>query len=221
MRIFLAVLLLSVPPATDTTTFEPKDVLTVGAGVSEPIAEFSPSPAYPPEARRERIEGDVLLEAVIRKNGLVGYCKVSRSVDSHLDAAAIEAVNRWRYRPALLKGRPVPVYLTVTVHFALPDAPQPRAASSLLGIWKIRGVREWIVASSSGQAFRCVVVTGGPTLASPGTVTGSQVVWKRHWAPQTLLRTAQQLVATERGTEVVYEATEIPPAESCLPSRFH
>jgi protein TonB len=76
------------------------------------------APAYPPIARAARVEGIVILEAVIGEDGAVRDVRVLRSIPL-LDAAATEAVRQWRFTPTLLNGQPVPVVMTVTVAFRL------------------------------------------------------------------------------------------------------
>jgi protein TonB len=76
-------------------------------------------PSYPEAARKARMEGVVILEAIITANGNVEDVKVLKSMNPLLDAAATRAVQQWRYRPATLNGRAVRVYLTVTVTFNL------------------------------------------------------------------------------------------------------
>ena len=75
-------------------------------------------PVYPPVAQSARVQGIVILEAVIGPNGNVTEVKVLRSVPL-LDEAAITAVKQWQYTPTLLNGVPVPVIMTVTVNFTL------------------------------------------------------------------------------------------------------
>jgi protein TonB len=76
-------------------------------------------PSYPEAARKARMEGVVILEAIITASGSVEEVKVLKSVNPLLDASAFRAVQQWRYRPATLNGRAVRVYLTVTVTFNL------------------------------------------------------------------------------------------------------
>jgi protein TonB len=65
-----------------------------------------------------RVEGTVILEAVIGVDGTVQDVRVLRSIPL-LDASAIEAVHQWRFTPTLLNGEPVAVVMTVTVTFSL------------------------------------------------------------------------------------------------------
>jgi len=85
------------------------------------IEESRVRPDYPELARVARIEGNVVLQAVIRADGTVADLVVLRSTrpNSGFEQAAIEAVRQWRYKPALSGGRPVDVYFTVYVDFML------------------------------------------------------------------------------------------------------
>jgi protein TonB len=69
-------------------------------------------------AQAARVQGVVILEAVIGPNGNVTDVQVLRSVPL-LDDAAVEAVRQWVYTPTLLNGVPVPVIMTVTVNFTM------------------------------------------------------------------------------------------------------
>jgi periplasmic protein TonB len=75
-------------------------------------------PTYPPLARSARIQGQVVLQAVISKQGAIENLKV---LDGHpmLVPAAIEAVRQWRYRPYVLNDEPVEVETQITVNFSL------------------------------------------------------------------------------------------------------
>jgi protein TonB len=75
-------------------------------------------PVYPEVARQARVEGTVILEAVIDTSGRVTQLRVLRSVPL-LDQAALEAVRQWRYTPSTYGGRPVSVLMTITVRFTL------------------------------------------------------------------------------------------------------
>ena len=95
-----------------------QSVLRVGGNIRPPQKIADVAPTYPPIAMASRIEGIVILEAVIAEDGSVRDVRVLRSI-ALLDAAAMEAVRRWRFTPTLLNGQPVPVVMTVTVAFRL------------------------------------------------------------------------------------------------------
>lgn len=79
---------------------------------------YKVQPVYPPLARSARVQGSVVLRAIISRNGTIEDLTV---LSGHplLTGAAIEAVRRWRYRPYMLNGDPVEVETRVTVNFIL------------------------------------------------------------------------------------------------------
>ena len=95
-------------------------LVRVGGAVREPKKIADVRPVYPPIALAARVEGMVILEAVINERGVVERVKVLRSVPL-LDGAAVDAVQKWRYTPTLLNGSPVSVLMTITLHFTLND----------------------------------------------------------------------------------------------------
>lgn len=85
--------------------------------ISAPVALNKVDPAYPPELIRDRVQGTVVLYAVIRANGTVDSVRVLDSVDQRLDQSAISALKRWRFRPGTKQGVPVDVEAVVQVPF--------------------------------------------------------------------------------------------------------
>jgi protein TonB len=118
-----------IPPDVDILIGEPEPPpptgpLLAGVGdVTNPvlIPESKIEPEYPELARVARLEGNVILQAVIHKDGSVGEVEVLRSNRPNMgfEDSAIAAVRQWRYEPALQNGRPVEVYFTVIVEFTL------------------------------------------------------------------------------------------------------
>lgn len=90
----------------------------VGGSVRPPQKIRDAAPVYPAVAAAARVEGMVILEAVIGEDGRVSDVRVLRSTPL-LDQAAIDAVRQWQFTPTLLNGQPVPVVMTVTVNFRL------------------------------------------------------------------------------------------------------
>lgn len=76
-------------------------------------------PVYPEEARKEHVEGIVILEATTDEEGNVARVKVLKSKDPLLNEAAIDAVSQWKYEPFYIKGKPHGLVFTVTVRFKL------------------------------------------------------------------------------------------------------
>ena len=98
----------------------PKPTYRPGGNIRPPAKVRHVPPVYPPIAQQNKIEGTVILEAVIAENGRVRDVRVLRSVPL-LDGAAIDAVRQWHFTPTLLNGEAVPVVMTVTVRFELKD----------------------------------------------------------------------------------------------------
>src|SRR5579863_3076431 len=90
----------------------------VSQGVSAGLLVRKVQPNYPPLARQARIQGQVVLRAVISKDGSIENLSL---VSGHpmLAPAAIEAVKQWKYKPYLLNGEPVEVDTEVLVNFTL------------------------------------------------------------------------------------------------------
>src|SRR5262245_14906137 len=74
------------------------------------------TPIYPVLARQTRIQGVVVLEAIVAKDGSIESLRVV-SGRPLLTQAALDAVRQWRYRPMLLNGEPIEVITTITVNF--------------------------------------------------------------------------------------------------------
>ena len=90
----------------------------VSQGVTQGLLLRKIQPAYPPLARQARIQGSVLLQAEISKEGTIQNLRL---ISGHpmLAPAAIEAVKQWRYKPYILNGEPVEVETQITVNFTL------------------------------------------------------------------------------------------------------
>jgi protein TonB len=91
----------------------------VGGNVSAPTTTFRVDPLYTEIARKARIEGIVIIEAIIDRNGNVTDARVLKPLPMGLDQAAIDAVKRWKFKPGQLNGQPVPVIFNLTVLFRL------------------------------------------------------------------------------------------------------
>lgn len=95
-------------------------VYTVGGGVSAPVPIYQPLPLYTEEARKARIEGIVLLQAIIRKDGTVDSFRVIRGLGYGLDESAINTIaTKWRFKPGMLNGQPVDVLANIEITFRL------------------------------------------------------------------------------------------------------
>lgn len=95
------------------------DPVRPGGDVRPPEIVKRVEPQYPEAARKARLDGVVILDAIIAASGEVEAVRVIRSAGRLLDDAAAEAIRKWTYRPATLNGRAVRVLLTVTVDFRI------------------------------------------------------------------------------------------------------
>jgi TonB family protein len=94
-------------------------VYRIGGGVSAPMVLSKAEPEYSEEARKAKFQGTVVLMIIVDDKGLPQNIRVVRPLGLGLDEKAIEAVQKWRFRPAMKDGRPVKVEATVEVNFRL------------------------------------------------------------------------------------------------------
>jgi TonB family protein len=87
---------------------------TGSSDISGPVPLTKIDPKYPPALINEHVEGEVVLYAVIRRDGTVDSIQLVRGIDEQLDANAMTALSQWKFRPAAKQG--VPVELEAIVH---------------------------------------------------------------------------------------------------------
>jgi periplasmic protein TonB len=90
----------------------------ISQGVTKGLLIHRVEPVYPTLAKSARVQGEVVLSAIISTSGEIENLQ---SVSGHpmLGPAALTAVKQWRYKPYLLNGQPVEVETTITVIFSL------------------------------------------------------------------------------------------------------
>ncbi len=98
---------------------EPKGPIHVVGDVTEPVKVHEVKPQYTEIARKARIQGVVILQATIDKNGDVTDVKVLKGLAMGLSEAAVAAIQQTKFEPATLNGKPVAVYYNLTVNFQL------------------------------------------------------------------------------------------------------
>ena len=111
-----AIPMVNIPPPVAPPTR--RDPVRPGGDIRPPTKIKHVAPLYPSIAQSNRVQGTVILEAVINEQGEVSQVRVLRSV-MLLDEAAMNAVRQWRFTPTLLNGQAVPIVMTVTVSFQL------------------------------------------------------------------------------------------------------
>jgi metallo-beta-lactamase class B len=96
------------------------EILRVGGAVSRPERISSVPVKYPEAAAKARINGVVIVEAVIDEQGNVASTKILKGLPMGLDKAAQDAVRQWKFKPAMAYGKPVKVYFSLTVECRSP-----------------------------------------------------------------------------------------------------
>ena len=91
----------------------------LGGNINPPVKIFYPQPRYTEEARLSRIQGVVILEAIIDANGDVHDVKILKALPMGLSESAVETALQWKFEPATQYGKPVPVFLNLTIRFSL------------------------------------------------------------------------------------------------------
>jgi TonB family protein len=91
----------------------------IGGGVSPPSVILKVEPEYSEEARKAKFQGTVILFVVVDEKGNPRELKVIRPLGLGLDQKAIEAVEKWKFRPGMKDGKPVAVQATIEVNFRL------------------------------------------------------------------------------------------------------
>ena len=98
---------------------KPEGPLRVGGDVKAPTVQHRVDPIYPDMARKARIAGMVIVEAIINKDGSVEQVKVIKGLPMGMSESAVEAVKQWRFKPGTMNGEPVDVIFNLTVNFKL------------------------------------------------------------------------------------------------------
>jgi periplasmic protein TonB len=91
----------------------------IGGGVSQPIPVYTVDPEFSEEARRAKYQGEVMVQVIVDAQGNVQNPHIVRPLGMGLDEKALEAVVKYKFKPALKNGKPVAVYLTVAINFRL------------------------------------------------------------------------------------------------------
>ncbi len=101
-------------PGSDTGVFVPGR-----GGVTAPVPIFAPDPEFSDEARRDKYQGICLVSIIVDARGFPQNVRVARHLGMGLDEKAMEAIRRYRFKPATKDGKPVAAAITVEVDFRL------------------------------------------------------------------------------------------------------
>lgn len=97
----------------------PEGLYSPGGDVTSPVPIATPEAEFSDEARRAKYQGVCMISVIIDAHGNPQNARVLRSLGMGLDEKALEAVRKYRFKPALRQGRPVAVLITVAVNFRL------------------------------------------------------------------------------------------------------
>ena len=97
-----------------------RPVYLVNTGVVDPPKPtYTPDPTYSENARRDKLQGTVILLLAVNEKGLPEVLEIAQSLGEGLDTHALAAVAQWRFQPAMKNGQPVAVLINVQVSFHL------------------------------------------------------------------------------------------------------
>jgi periplasmic protein TonB len=91
----------------------------VGGGVAAPQLIFAPDPEFSDEARRAKFQGICVVSLIVDPQGNPQRVQVVRHLGMGLDQKAVDAVKQYRFKPATLQGKPVPVEVNIEVTFRI------------------------------------------------------------------------------------------------------
>ena len=97
----------------------PDQIYRPGSGVTMPRLLKDVKPEYTDDARRAKIQGNVMLECVVLPDGTPSRIRVVRTLDAGLDQSAIKALGQWRFAPGTKDGVAVPVVIQAEMTFSL------------------------------------------------------------------------------------------------------
>lgn len=119
--LLVALALVQAPLTATDQPWPPAGVARMGAGIKAPEIVKERKPGYTAAAMDAKIQGSVILEAVVLTNGRVGEVRVKQSLDREygLDAEAIAALKKWEFKPGMKDGVIVPVVVEVELTFTL------------------------------------------------------------------------------------------------------
>jgi TonB family protein len=106
-------------PGTASNLGDTAPLEKIGHGVSAPVPLSTPQAKYSREARKKKIQGPCLVKIIVDAQGLPQNPKVVRSIGYGLDEAALDAIKKYRFKPAMKDGHPVAVEMAIEVNFRL------------------------------------------------------------------------------------------------------
>jgi TonB family protein len=91
----------------------------VGGSVTAPVPLTTPEAKYTPDARKAKINGICLVSLIVDRHGLPQNIRIVKTLDPGLDQNAVDAIAKYRFKPAMKNGEPVMVPITIEVNFKI------------------------------------------------------------------------------------------------------
>ena len=108
-----------VPEVRDPNMFKGMKVFDISMLDQTPVPKFQARPQYPFEMRRAGIAGEVVVDFIVDTVGDVQNAYALRSSQREFEAAAVQAVSKWKFKPGRKGGRDVPTHMQVPIVFTL------------------------------------------------------------------------------------------------------
>ena len=116
----IGVVLVAAALMVPLSAFQDRTVHRMGEeGMKAPVPVYRVDPAYTEEAKQAKIQGSVLISAVVNSEGRPEDIKVERSLDTGLDLNAVAAVSQWLFKPGTKDSQPVDIAVMIEVNFKL------------------------------------------------------------------------------------------------------
>jgi TonB family protein len=168
----------SMPKAFISTSESAKPDIR-GIGIIGPLLLESPTPPYPEEAKRRKIEGDVIVHAIVRKDGSVDKIRIIGALDNNLDQSVIDTIgSRWRFASGTVLGKPADIRTIIRCSFRLDS---PLRVVILEDRWEFGGRKEStvgygnLIENGSIRGFEYII----PELCEFGKKEEYPAVWKK------------------------------------------
>ncbi len=111
--------IIAIPENRDTNRFKGMEVFDIANLDQQPVPRFQARPQYPFEMRRAGIAGEVVVDFIVDSKGDVQNAYAIRSSQREFEAAAVQAVSKWKFRPGRKGGRNVNTHMQVPIVFTL------------------------------------------------------------------------------------------------------
>lgn len=111
--------IITIPPNRERSSLRDVEIFDVSKLDQQPVARFQAQPQYPPEMRRTGVPGEVVVDFIVNTSGDVQNASAIRSSHREFEAAAVQAVSKWKFKPGRKNGRSVMTRIQVPIVFIL------------------------------------------------------------------------------------------------------